>query len=105
MRRRSPPVSAPWCGKTGRAWNGGGRGRDGGSRSKPVPRLTNDELIARLHGVPADLEAELAALTAPPSRKDEAALERWLQLAIQMCIDLGDRVLAANNIEEPPRQR
>lgn len=32
-------------------------------------------------------------------------MERWLQLGIQISLDLGDRLLASLKVEEPPRYR
>jgi uncharacterized protein YutE (UPF0331/DUF86 family) len=36
---------------------------------------------------------------------EDAAAQRWLQLAIQCCIDLGDSLLGRMGEEEPPRLR
>ena len=70
-----------------------------------MPRASNAELATKLRQVLDQLEAKLAHLTGTPSLTEEAALERWLQLAIQMCMDLGDRILAAAGVEEPPRAK
>jgi len=70
-------------------------------------RLTPRELLSRLIEILDDLEAELSSLGSAelPSSRQSAALERWLQLSIQICIDLGDRVLAAAGTDEPNRSR
>ena len=70
-----------------------------------MPTSSNDELKTRLRLVLTDLETLAGELNALMSRRDEAALERWPQLTVQICVDLGDRILAARNLEEPPRQR
>ncbi|HET6383493.1 MAG TPA: HepT-like ribonuclease domain-containing protein [Armatimonadota bacterium] len=70
-------------------------------------RLTARELLTRLIEILNDLDAELASLPPAelPSSRQTAALERWLQLTIQISIDLGDRLLAAKGVDEPPRSR
>jgi uncharacterized protein YutE (UPF0331/DUF86 family) len=70
-------------------------------------RLDVPELLTRLREILDLLGADLAALQsdALPSVRETAALERWLQLAIQISLDLGDRLLAALVVEEPPRYR
>lgn len=70
-----------------------------------MPRISTAELIAKLHEVLQKLEDCVTTLSDRPSDLAEAALERWLQLAIQICIDLGDRVIAARGLPEPPTQR
>ena len=70
-----------------------------------MPSATFEDLCARLREILADLEQLLQQLSVPPTRGEAAAVERWLQLAIQICVDLGDRILAAKGEEEPPRQR
>lgn len=70
-----------------------------------MPRISTAELIAKLQEVLQKLENCIASLTVRPDDQTEAALERWLQLAIQICIDLGDRVIAARGLPEPPTQR
>src|SRR5947207_7934867 len=43
--------------------------------------------------------------TVRPFDTQDAALQRWLQLAIQCCLDLGDSLLGRLGEEEPPRYR
>jgi len=38
-------------------------------------------------------------------RMREAGIRYLLQIAIQACVDLGDRILAAEGLDEPARQR
>lgn len=45
------------------------------------------------------------AATLVPFGPEDAAVQRWLQLAIQCCIDPGDRLLARLGEDEPPRSR
>jgi len=70
-------------------------------------RLDVPELLSRLREILADADKELASLAPDdlPSTRQTAALERWLQLSIQIPLDLGDRLLAARGFEEPPRYR
>jgi uncharacterized protein YutE (UPF0331/DUF86 family) len=56
-----------------------------------------EELIERLDGV--QQEGEDAYLADAQQR---AATERWLQLAIQVCIDLGTQVVSEHRRERPP---
>jgi uncharacterized protein YutE (UPF0331/DUF86 family) len=49
-------------------------------------------------------------LNTQPERSDRydpstAVVERWLQVAVQCCLDLGDSVLASLGLPEPPRYR
>ena len=67
-------------------------------------RAGDAELVSRLRATIAELRSALAGLPQTLSPRDEAALERWLQVAIQICIDLGDRILGARGVEEPARQ-
>jgi uncharacterized protein YutE (UPF0331/DUF86 family) len=55
-----------------------------------------EELIERLDGV--RLEGEEAYLADPRQR---AATERWLQLAIQICIDLGTQLVSERSARPP----
>src|SRR5947207_7955526 len=43
--------------------------------------------------------------TVRPFDTQDAALQRWLQLAIQCCLDLGDSLLGRLGEPEPPRLR
>ncbi|MGV3724811.1 MAG: DUF86 domain-containing protein [Actinomycetota bacterium] len=70
-----------------------------------MPRLSNHELMARLDEVLSNLDLAIASVTGTPEPQVEAALERWLQLSIQVLIDLGDRVVAARGLPEPARSR
>jgi uncharacterized protein YutE (UPF0331/DUF86 family) len=47
--------------------------------------------------------ADPAAIT--PFDAVDAAVQRWLQLAIQCCLDLGDSLLGKLGEPEPPRYR
>jgi uncharacterized protein YutE (UPF0331/DUF86 family) len=40
-----------------------------------------------------------------PFGTEDAAVQRWLQLAIQCCLDLGDALLGRLGEPEPPRYR
>jgi len=70
-----------------------------------MPRESNLELATKLREVLADLESALGNLKGVPSSIEEAALERWLQLGIQLSMDLGDRILTSRGVDEPPRAR
>lgn len=70
-----------------------------------MPQSSTEELVARLRAVLADMERLVAGIDDPPSEVQQAALERWLQLSIQVCMDIGDRILAARNIDEPTQMR
>jgi uncharacterized protein YutE (UPF0331/DUF86 family) len=70
-----------------------------------MPQTSSVELASKLRETLAQLEQAVADQSSPPSRVEQAALERWLQLAIQICMDPGDRILAERNVEEPPRAR
>ena len=56
--------------------------------------------ISRLEG---QTGVDLAAVE--PNGSLDAAVQRWLQIAIQCCIDLGDSLLGQLGEPEPPRQR
>jgi uncharacterized protein YutE (UPF0331/DUF86 family) len=43
--------------------------------------------------------------TVEPYGAQDAAMQRWLQLAIQCCLDLGDALLGRLGEPEPPRYR
>lgn len=43
--------------------------------------------------------------TISPFGPEDAAVQRWLQLAIQCCLDLGDSYLGKSGVDEPPRYR
>jgi len=43
--------------------------------------------------------------TLEPFGVEDAAVQRWLQLAIQCCLDLGDSLLGKLGEPEPPRYR
>lgn len=70
-----------------------------------MPRLANAELMAKLDEVLTNLDRTITGVTGIPEPQVEAALERWLQLSIQVLIDLGDRVVAARGLPEPTRSR
>ncbi|MCA1597238.1 MAG: DUF86 domain-containing protein [Chloroflexi bacterium] len=59
-----------------------------------------DVYLMHLQG---SLKIDPAALA--PFDPVDASTQRWLQLAVQCCIDLGDSLLARANQPEPPRQR
>jgi uncharacterized protein YutE (UPF0331/DUF86 family) len=69
------------------------------AREEELLRLLND-YIARLRAA-----ANLAPQTLEPFGPDDAAVQRWFQLAIQCCIDLGDSLLGRLGVDEPPRSR
>ena len=65
------------------------------------------ELLKLLERYIARLEAQ-AGVDAAAVDADgplDASVQRWLQLAIQCCIDLGDSLLGQLGEPEPPRQR
>lgn len=68
-------------------------------RERELLRLLNDYL-ARLQGV-ANLDPQTVERFGP----QDAAVQRWLQLAIQCCLDLGDSLLGRLGQPEPPRYR
>jgi len=61
--------------------------------------------MAKLDEVLTNLDSTVAEVAGVPEPQVEAALERWLQLSIQVLIDLGDRVVAARALPEPARSR
>jgi uncharacterized protein YutE (UPF0331/DUF86 family) len=68
-------------------------------REEELMRLLNDYL-SRLRA-----SQDLDARTIEPFGIQDAAVQRWLQLAIQCCLDLGDSLLARLGEQEPPRYR
>jgi uncharacterized protein YutE (UPF0331/DUF86 family) len=68
-------------------------------REQELLRLLNDYLD-RLQAV-QDLDPQ----TVEPFGTQDAAVQRWLQLAIQCCLDLGDSLLGRCGQPEPPRYR
>jgi len=56
--------------------------------------------IARLEAQ-SDIDASAVEADGPL----DAAVQRWLQISIQCCIDLGDSLLSLLGEPEPPRQR
>jgi uncharacterized protein YutE (UPF0331/DUF86 family) len=68
-------------------------------REQELLRLLNGYL-AHLHSVQA-----LDTQTVEPFGTQDAAVQRWLQLAVQCCIDLGDSLLGRLGQPEPPRSR
>jgi uncharacterized protein YutE (UPF0331/DUF86 family) len=68
-------------------------------RERELLRLLNtyvERLEERRDIDPATIEAFGA---------EDAAVQRWLQLAIQCCLDLGDTLLGRLGEPEPPRYR
>ena len=68
-------------------------------RERELLRLLDiyrDHLQQQLMVDPADVE---------PFGALDAAVQRWLQLAIQCCLDLGDALLGRLGLPEPPRYR
>ena len=43
--------------------------------------------------------------TIDPFGPEDVAVQRWLQLAVQCCLDLGDSILSGLGEPEPPRYR
>src|SRR5689334_18446898 len=70
-----------------------------------MPRGTPEEFTSRLHETIKQLKASCIDRKNPVTAVDEAAVERWVQLSAQLCINISDRILAARGIEEPPRAR
>jgi len=68
-------------------------------REQELLRLLN-EYLAHLQSVQG-----LDPQTVQPFSIEDAAVQRWLQLAIQCCIDLGDSLLGRLGEPEPPRSR
>ncbi len=68
-------------------------------REQALLRLLNQYLV-HLRSV-QDLDPQ----TIEPFGTQDAAVQRWLQLAIQCCIDLGDSLLGRLGEPEPPRSR
>jgi len=65
------------------------------------------ELLRLLNGYLAHLQAaqDLDPQGVEPFGTQDAAVQRWLQLAVQCCIDLGDSLLGRMGQPEPPRSR
>jgi uncharacterized protein YutE (UPF0331/DUF86 family) len=65
------------------------------------------ELLSLLDTYRAHLQQQLAVdpATVEPFGTQDAAVQRWLQLAIQCCLDLGDALLGRLGQPEPPRYR
>ena len=68
-------------------------------REQSLLRLLNQYLV-HLRSV-QDLDPH----TVEPFGTQDAAVQRWLQLAVQCCIDLGDSLLGRLGQPEPPRSR
>jgi uncharacterized protein YutE (UPF0331/DUF86 family) len=68
-----------------------------------MPQATDEELLTRLRENLKNIRETLSDRSQDRRKQDEAAMERWLQIAVQVCIDIGDRLLAAKQLEEPPR--
>ena len=65
------------------------------------------ELLRLLNAYLAHLQTAQALdpQTVEPFGTQDAAVQRWLQLAVQCCIDLGDSLLGRLGQPEPPRSR
>lgn len=65
------------------------------------------ELLRLLDTYRGHLQQQLTvdAATVEPFGSLDAAVQRWLQLAIQCCLDLGDALLGRLGLPEPPRYR
>ena len=65
------------------------------------------ELLRLLNGYLAHLQSvqDLDPRTVEPFGTQDAAVQRWLQLAIQCCLDLGDSLLGRRGEPEPARYR
>ena len=70
-----------------------------------MPRATIEELTVRLMETINLIKHLCSEVGDSITPKDEAAMERWVQLAIQLCIDLGDHIVMARNLDEPPTAR
>src|SRR5437016_7359849 len=67
----------------------------------------DEELLRLLNNYLTHLQASqgLDPQTLEPFGPEDAAVQRWFQLAIQCCLDLGDSLLGRLGEEEPPRYR
>ncbi len=65
------------------------------------------ELLRLLDTYRSHLQEQLSLdpATVEPFGVQDAAAQRWLQLAIQCCLDLGDALLGRLGEPEPPRYR
>jgi uncharacterized protein YutE (UPF0331/DUF86 family) len=65
------------------------------------------ELLSLLDTYRSHLQQQLSVdpATVEPFGAQDAAAQRWLQLAIQCCLDLGDALLGRLGEPEPPRYR
>jgi uncharacterized protein YutE (UPF0331/DUF86 family) len=65
------------------------------------------ELLRLLDAYRGHLQQQLTVDVAAvePFGALDAAVQRWLQLAIQCCLDLGDALLGRLGLPEPPRYR
>lgn len=65
------------------------------------------ELLRLLDTYRSHLQQQLGVdpATVEPFGAQDAAVQRWLQLALQCCLDLGDAVLGRLGEPEPPRYR
>src|SRR5262249_35651645 len=73
-----------------------------------MPLTTREqELLRLLGGYLAHLRTarDLDPPTLRPFRNPDAAGQRWLQLAVQRCIDLGDSLLGRTGESKPLRSR
>src|SRR5207247_9308883 len=69
------------------------------SRERQLPRRLDTYLAHRQQDQNTD------PATIAPFDAVDAAVQRWLQLAIQCCLDLGDSLLGKIGEPEPPRYR
>src|SRR5689334_14088843 len=70
-----------------------------------MPAGSDEELASRLVETINHVRAICSDADRSITPMEEAAMERWVQLSIQLCIDIGDRVIAARKITEPPTAR
>jgi uncharacterized protein YutE (UPF0331/DUF86 family) len=104
----TPAGHEPSIGRRFLAWIARSRDSSGESGSVTMPMTDRerellgllDRYLTSLHGIQHEDPA-----TIDPFGRDDAAAQRWLQLAIQCCLDLGDSLLGRMGEDEPPRLR
>src|SRR5207244_10719525 len=80
----------------------------GASRSEPMPLSDRERELLRLLDEYLEYlrqHENLDPASIKPFGPEDAAVQRWLQLAIQCCLDLGDSLLGKLGEPEPPRYR